>query len=475
MEYVHPDDYETVHRGVAQVLEKGAAQYELRIRDESRQWRVCEVRSVLSHDIDGAPVIVASSRDITERKRLEEDLREARDAALEAARMKSEFLANMSHEIRTPLNAVVGFSGLLLDTPLDGDQRDMLQNVRASSEALLALVNDILDYSKLAAGKLEFENIDFDPRETVDSAVEMFGLTARLKGIELEVAIRPEVPIVLKGDPGRLRQVICNLVSNAVKFTEQGKVLVRVGVDQEQDDGVSLQVAVSDTGIGIPQQAQASLFDPFTQADSSVTRKYGGTGLGLAIVASLVRQMGGAIGMTSAPGAGSTFHFTVELKRPAPASIRVGDAPPPAAATAPRSGATAAPSKYRILLAEDNIINQKVALRQLAKLGFQCDAVANGYEALQALDKVPYDVILMDCQMPEMDGYRATAEIRQRERGNGGRPVVIIAMTANAMEGDREKCLAAGMDDYLSKPVTIEKLHETLDRAVAMIGRQGAA
>jgi CheY-like chemotaxis protein len=262
-----------------------------------------------------------------------------------------------------------------------------------------------------------------------------------------------------------------NLVGNAVKFTEKGRVLITAGVECEHTGGVTLLVAVSDTGIGIPQQAQASLFEPFTQADASVTRKYGGTGLGLAIAANLVKQMGGAVGLTSEPGAGSTFHFTVDLKQPAPAIVTMRAAPPAQTSAPSESASGAAPSKYRILLAEDNSINQKVALRQLARLGYSADVVANGREVLQSLGKVAYDIILMDCQMPEMDGYRATAEIRQLERNGSGRHIMIIAMTANAMEGDREKCLQAGMDDYLAKPVTLEKLAEVLERAITTIGR----
>jgi CheY-like chemotaxis protein len=297
----------------------------------------------------------------------------------------------------------------------------------------------------------------------------MFGLSAQLKGIQLEVAVRSEVPAVVNGDPGRLRQIICNLVSNAVKFTEKGQVLVTVSLEREHEGGATLHFAISDTGIGIPQPAQAVLFEPFTQADASVTRKYGGTGLGLAIASSLVNRMGGAIGLVSEPGVGSTFDFTVDLKPPALAFAMFGAHPAETIRPSERSSASA-PSKYRILLAEDNIINQKVALRQLAKLGYQADLVANGCEVLESLAKVPYDIILMDCQMPEMDGYRATAEIRQLERTSGGHHVMIIAMTANAMEGDREKCLEAGMDDYLSKPVIVEKLAEVLEHAIAMIG-----
>jgi CheY-like chemotaxis protein len=274
------------------------------------------------------------------------------------------------------------------------------------------------------------------------------------------------VPVALNGDPGRLRQVIGNLVGNALKFTERGQVAVDLRVERQHESSVSLRFEVRDTGIGIPLEVQAGLFEPFTQADSSVTRKYGGTGLGLAIAANLVGTMSGAIGLISTPGAGSTFHFTANLKR-AVAASSPHDGPP--AATAPISGLAIAASKYRVLLAEDNLINQKVALRQLAKLGFHAEGVVNGLEALKVLAQTPYDIILMDCQMPEMDGYRATAEIRRMEQQTSGRRAIIIAMTASAMDGDREKCLSAGMDDYLSKPVTADKLSNAMARACAQL------
>jgi PAS domain S-box-containing protein len=547
--------------------------------------------------IDGQDVIISTVRDSTERKRSAQELSRLLDQALEASRLKTEFVATMSHEIRTPMNGVIGMIDVLLHTDLAEDQRGFALTVKESADSLMVIINDILDFSKLEAGRVDLEAVDFDVAHLIESVAALLRMPATRKGMRISVEISPHVPARLSGDPSRLRQILMNLVGNAVKFTERGSVTIRAALEAQFDDDVVLRFSVSDTGIGIPVEAQTRLFQPFVQADGSTTRRFGGTGLGLSISRRLVELMGGRIEVESTEGAGSTFTFTARLQRAR------GSADLPLTATALRgrllivdddpevrnlllryasawgfavrhvSGAQAGltalrdaeaegrpfdvvltdyilpdvdgfrlvrmirdefkraapalimmtafdaaphreraiaagcagyfvkpiiPSDFhdllcevfkehevaevsstvpvigklvevrghgpaRLLLAEDTPTNQQVVKFQVERLGYVLDIVNDGREAVEAVKSTDYDLVLMDCQMPEMDGYTATRRIREHEVDTG-RHVIIVALTANALERDRQACIDAGMDDYLAKPLQFEALRDALER-----------
>jgi signal transduction histidine kinase/BarA-like signal transduction histidine kinase/tetratricopeptide (TPR) repeat protein len=403
---------------------------------------------------------LAGTLEIRVRERTEQ-LEGAQRAAEAATRAKSEFLANMSHEIRTPMNAILGMSYLALQGPLDPRQRNYVEKVHGAAESLLRIINDILDFSKIEAGKLEIENVDFALGEVLDQLADLLAMRAEEKGLTLHFELAPDLPTALVGDASRLGQILLNLGNNALKFTERGQVTVAVVLVESTHQRATLRFEVRDTGIGMTAQACERLFQPFTQADASTSRRYGGTGLGLAICRHLVESMGGTIGVDSEPGRGSSFHFTL------PFGLQPGGQPAhprrieqrQETLQARRAGLAGA----RILLVEDNAINQELACDLLEGAGIEVAVAGDGRQALDALDRERYDAVLMDCQMPVMDGYEATRALRQRE---ALKHLPVIAMTANAMAGEREKVIAAGMNDHVAKPIHVEELFEALARWV---------
>jgi PAS domain S-box-containing protein len=455
--YVDPAVRRDFQRQMERDGEVHGLEYQVRRRDGSVIW-ICEHSRAVRNEHGSVLYYEGFIQDITRRKLAEEALRSAKEAAEAASRAKSQFLAVMSHEIRTPMNGVIGMTSLLLGSDLDGEQRELAETIRRSGDALLAIIDDILDFSKIESGRLELECEPFNLRECIASAREMLAPRAAEKGLALRWDCEGGIPTHVRGDVTRLRQILVNLLSNAVKFTERGEVRLSLGAETASAGAVTLRFSVRDTGIGIAPEALDRLFQSFTQADASTTRRYGGTGLGLAISKRLAERMGGTMSVTSTPGVGSTFQFTVQVEPVSDvARDRTVNAPAPPSPAAPIEA-----QPERVLLAEDNSVNQKVARQMLERLGYRAHLVANGHEVLAAAAQTDFDVILMDVDMPDLDGLEATRRLRAMPRGD---LPWIIALTANALPGDREACLTAGMNDYLAKPMKLPELAAALRRA----------
>ncbi len=449
-------------------LKKANDELEKRVLDRTRDLQTAEAsaRQSAVEALRARDLLAGKTQQLEAQAR---ELSKARDLALASTRAKANFLANMSHEIRTPMNGIVGMSELLSCTQLNASQKEYTDTILSSANALLSIINDILDISKIEAGKFHIQELDFDLQDLLDNALELLRVQAIRKRLYLTATIQVAVPTLLRGDEGRLRQVLINLIGNALKFTERGGVRVVVTVTHDTEKDAALRVAVIDTGEGISDEIQNRLFQPFTQADDSTSRRHGGTGLGLAISKQLIELMGGEIGVVSRAGDGAAFWFRLTLKK------QPGVQRPPRRHTTHAHVKRPAPkpldlSGVRVLIADDTVVNQRVAALLLMRTGVQTSVVNTGRKAVDAWALNGHDLILMDCQMPDMDGYEATREIRNREKN--GAHIPIIAMTARAMLGDREKCLEAGMDDFIAKPIQAEELRSKVEawaaKAVAL-------